>query len=153
MDERVTRLRTPEECEQFALNVADRLPPLAREAHRRAVELRAAAHGATSTAEREALQAVYAYEKALSAQRGKTVRAARTWQMINRHGIINAVERAVNRKEATAGYKALIAMGMQDFAFEAVVCRHPSVFSASALKRSQERLKEWDAGNAEFGGP
>ena len=151
MDERVTRLTTPEECEQFALNVANRFPELARQAHRRAVELKAATHDATSAAEIEALQAVYAYEKVLSDTRGKTVRASRTWQMIKRHGIIKAVERAVDRKEVTAGYTALVAMGMQDFAFEAVVCRHPSVFSPSALKRSQERLKEWDAGNAEAG--
>ena len=42
MDERVARLETPEECEQFAINVADRLPDLALAARWRAVELRAA---------------------------------------------------------------------------------------------------------------
>ena len=65
--------------------------------------------------------------------------------MIKRHGIIIAVERAVNRPKETAGYKALVDMGMQDFAFEVVVCRHPSVFSPEALKRSQDRLKEWQS--------
>ena len=65
--------------------------------------------------------------------------------MIKRHGIIIAVERAVNRPQETAGYKTLVDMGMQDFAFEAVVCRHPNVFSPEALKRSQERLKEWQS--------
>ncbi len=105
---------------------------------------RAAQHGATSAAEREALQAVYAYERVLCEKRGKTVRASRTWQMIKRHGIITAVERAVNRKDVTSGYKALVEMGMSDFAFEAVVCRHPSVFSTEALKRSRERLEEWE---------
>jgi hypothetical protein len=144
MDERVARLETPEECEQFAVNVADRMPELTLAARRRAVELRAALHGATSDAEREALQAVYAYERVLSEKHGKTVRAVRTWQMIKRHGIIKAVERAVDRPDETIGYTALIEMGMSDFAFEAVVCRHPSVFSADALKRSQERLKKWD---------
>jgi len=149
MDERISRLTTPEECEQVALNVETRLPELAREARRRAVELRAAAHGATSEAEREALEAVYAYEKVLSLKKGKNVRASRTWQMIKRHGIIIAVERAVNRQQETAGFKALVDMGMQDFAFEAVVCRHPSVFSPEALKRSQDRLKEWQTVEAE----
>ena len=66
--------------------------------------------------------------------------------MIERRGIIKAVERAVDRKEPTAGYKALVAMGMQDLAFEAVVCRQPNVFSPAAVSRSQERLKEWEAG-------
>jgi hypothetical protein len=142
MDERVARLNTPQECEQFAINVADRLPELALAARRRAVELRAAMHGAATDAEREALQAVYACERVLSNRRGKTVRASRTWQMIKRHGIIKAVERAVDRPDVTAGYTALVEMGMPDFAFEAVVCRHPNVFTAEALKRSQERLKE-----------
>jgi hypothetical protein len=143
MDERVARLETPEECEQFEINVADRLPDLALAARRRAVELRAALYGAASDAEREALQAVYAYERVLSQRHGKTVRASRTWQIIKRHGIIKAVERAVDRPDETAGYTSLIEMGMPDFAFEAVVCRHPTVFSAEALKRSQERMAEW----------
>ena len=151
MDERVARLNTPEECEQLALNVGNRLPELAQEARRRAVELRAALHDATSATEREALQAVYAYERVLCEKHGKNVRASRTWQMIERHGIITAVERAVNRTDVTAGYKALVEMGMQDFAFEAVVCRHPTVFSPEALKRSQERLKEWDNDTASAG--
>lgn len=149
MDDRIARLTTPEECEQVALNVESRLPDLAREARRRAVELRAAAHGAKSDAEREALEAVYAYEKVLSSIKGKNVRASRTWQMIKRHGIIIAVERAVNRQKETAGYKALVDMGMQDFAFEAVVCRHPSVFSPETLRHSQERVKEWQTGEVE----
>ncbi len=38
MDERVAGLETPEQCEQFALNVADRLPDLALAARRRAIE-------------------------------------------------------------------------------------------------------------------
>jgi hypothetical protein len=146
MDDRISKLSTPEECEQVALNVEAQLPELAREARRRAVELRAASHNAASEAEREALEAVYAYEKVLSAKHdGKNVRASRTWQMIKRHGIIIAVERAVNRPKETAGYKALVDMGMQDFAFERVVCRHPDLFSPEALKRSQDRLKEWQS--------
>lgn len=143
MDERVTRLKTPEECEQFALNVQVRLPDLAQAARRRAVELRAAAHGVATTAEGEALAAVYAYERVLSQKRGKKIRASRTWQMIERHGIIGAVERAVNRHADPAGYTALAEMGMQDLAFEAVVVRHPEVFSQDAVASSTKRLGEW----------
>ena len=143
MDERVARCETPEECEQFALNVQDRLPELAQAARRRAVELKAALYGAATAAEQEAIQAVYAYERVLSSKRGKTVRASRTWQMIKRLGIIAAVEKVVSRKDESSGYTTLVEMGMSDFAFEAVVCRHPSAFSAEALKRSQERLEGW----------
>jgi hypothetical protein len=64
--------------------------------------------------------------------------------MIKRHGIIGAVERAVNRKDVTIGYKSLIEMGMQDFAFEAVVVRYPALFSPETVKRATERMKEWE---------
>jgi hypothetical protein len=143
MDEKVERLTTPEECEQFAENVQKTLPVLAQEARRKGVELRAAAHGAESAAEREALRAVYAYERVLSAKHGHTTRASRTWQMIKRRGIIGAVESAVNRKQETVGYAALVEMGMQDFAFEVVVSRHPDLFSPDTVERAQTRMKEW----------
>jgi hypothetical protein len=143
VDERVARLKTPEECDQFIINVKDRHPELVQEARRRKVELRAAAHGAERTVEREALQAVYAYEEVLCKMRGKKVRASRTWQMIDRHGLIGAVERAVNRAAVTSGYRALVEMNMPDFAFEAVVLRHPSHFSPDAIRRSEERLNNW----------
>jgi len=145
MDGRVARLKTPDECEQFALNVQARLPDLAREARRRAVELCAASHGVTRAVEREAMEAVYAYERVLSGKRGKKVRASRTWQMIKRYGIVEAVERAVNRSTDASGYLALAEMGMKDLAFESVVVRYPESFSESAIRRSRERLQDWSA--------
>jgi hypothetical protein len=139
MDPRVARLTTPDECVQLAINA----PELADDARVRAIQLRAASHGANSDAEREAIEAVYAYEEVLSRIRGKKVRASRTWQMIKRHGILPAVERAVDRADETAGYTALVEMGLEKFAFEAVILRHPTVFSAKAVERSEERRKEW----------
>ena len=88
------RLATAEDCERLAKNVQESDPTLAREARRRAVELRAATQGAKTVAEQEALRAVYAYEEGLTKKRGRRTRASRTWQMIDRHGIIGAVERA-----------------------------------------------------------
>ena len=148
MDEVIAKFKTPESCEQFALNVEAHSPERAKAARRRAVELRAAAHGATSTAEREALEAVYAYERVLSASRGKKIRASRTWQMIERHGIIAAVDRVVSRRAESTGYTALVDMGMQDMAFEAVVLRHPELFTAEAIQRSRERLANHVGDNA-----
>lgn len=143
MDERIARLTTWKECEQLAINVEKRNPALAKEARRQAIVLQAVEYGAKSDAELEAIQAVYAYERVLNADRRRTVHASRTWQMIKRHGIIGAVEKAVNRPNVTSGYKALLKMGMAQFAFEAVVCRHPTVFSAEALAKSHERLNHW----------
>lgn len=144
MDEKVAKLKTSEECERFAKNAIERSrPDLADEARKRAVEIRAEAYGAKSQAERECLEAIYAYEEVLTAKNGRRTRASRTWQMIKRHGILEAVERAVNREAETAGYTALLKMGLQDYAFEAVVIRHPELFTPETVQRSQNRVNEW----------
>jgi hypothetical protein len=144
MDERVASLKTPEECERFAKNALERnRRDLADEARKRAVELRAQAYGAKSQVERECLEAIYAYEEVLTAKNGRRTRASRTWQMIKRHGILGAVERAVNREAETAGYTALLEMGLQDYAFEAVVVRHPELFSPETVQHSKARADEW----------
>ena len=62
--------------------------------------------------------------------------------MIKRHGILTAVDRAVNRPKETAGYAALLEMGLEDFAFEAVVVRYPELFSEEAVERSKERIEQ-----------
>jgi hypothetical protein len=142
-DDLISRLTSPEGCERFAKNVEVANPELALKARRRAVELMAASHNATSTVEKEALSAVYAYERVLSERKGKKTRASRTWQMIERHGIIEAIERAVNRPDDATGYTALAQMGMQDLAFESIVVRHPQSFSPEAVQRSQTRLDSW----------
>ena len=144
MDPRVLRLDTPEACERFAKNATERRrPDLANEARERAIHLRAAAFGPASDAEREALEAVYAYEEVLAKKNGKRTRASRTWQMIERHGIIEAVERAVNRPFETAGYTVLVEMGLLEYAFEAVILRHPARFSEAAVSISRQRMSEW----------
>jgi hypothetical protein len=141
MNDIVSKLKTPEECVIFEKNVTERgHPELALAARKRAIELRAQAHGAKTDAERESLEAVYAYERVLSATRGRNIRASRTWQMIDRHGIIGAVERAVNRKSETSGYRALLEMGLGEYAFEAVVLRYPALFSPEAVQHSQARI-------------
>jgi hypothetical protein len=152
MDGRVARPTTPEECDQLALNVEERLPDLAREARRRAVMLRAAAHGATTAAEQEAWGALYAYERVLATRRGRNIAASRTRQMIDRYGIIGAVERAVNRPADPTGYTLLAEMGMQDLTFEAVVLGHPEAFSSEAVARSRQRLKDWASATQEAPG-
>lgn len=147
MDERVARLTTPEDCEQFARSIDEHYPDLAQQAHRRAAELRADARaktlGLNGPSEREALQVIYAYEYVLSKKKGKRTPASRTWQMVQRRGIIGAVERLVKRRTVTPGYLTLVEMKMQDITFEAVVLRYPDHFSADAVRRSTERLKVW----------
>lgn len=145
----IDRLTTPEECEQLAKNVQKENPKLAIRSHRKAVELRAAKHGAETAVEREAMRAVYAYDECLTKKNGRKTRASRTWLMIKNHGIIGAVERAVNRKDETQGYTILAEMSMQDFAFEHVILRYPELFSPEAIERSKERVEQMNSEDTE----
>lgn len=141
MNERIAKLKTPEECAVFAKNVTERgRTDLALAARKRAIQLRTESFGATSEVERECIEAVFAYEEVLSAKRGRRQPASRTWPMIKEHGVIEAVERVVKRKDDALGYTALVEMGLEEHAFEAVILRHPSAFSAEAIARSKERL-------------
>ena len=144
MDDRVKKLDTPTKCEIFAKNalLKDR-EDLAKQAKERAIQLKAEDYGAETLAEKEAIKAVYAYEEVLSANNGKKTRASRTWPMIQKYGIINAVERAVDRKAETKGYTALLEMGLEAYAFEAVILRYPELFSESAVEISRQRMSEW----------
>ena len=138
--EAIEQIKTPERCEQYARNVEARNPEMARIARRRAVELRAQKYGGATAAERDAVRAVCAYERARTEMKGRTVHASRTWQMIRNRGIIPAVEYIVTRSKETEGYRTLIEMGMQDMAFEAVVLRHEHLFTEKAIAKSRERL-------------
>lgn len=142
MDSRVSKLTTVADCESFAVN-ARRLgaQDLADQARKRAVQIRAASHGALSEVEYECLQAVYAYEEVLGAERKRRQPANRTWQMIKNYGIIPTVERVVTKREVTAGFSALAQMGLLDYAFEAVILRHPASFSADAIATAKQRLE------------
>lgn len=144
MDDRIKKLATPQQCEIFAKNArAKGREDLARQAQKQAVVLRAKDHHASTDAEKEALQAVYAYEESLAKKNGKRTRASRTWQMIKRHGIIEAVERAVNRPTETQGYSLLAEMGLEEYAFEAVILRYPEAFSEDAVRVASRRMDEF----------
>lgn len=143
MDPRVARLKTVEDCENFAKNATERgHPELATDARERAVQLRAEAYGATTDVERECLEAIYAFEEVKSEENGRRTRASRTWQMIKRRGIIPAVEHIITKRDVTDGFTTLTEMGLKDYAFEAVVVRNPSHFSAEAVEVSRQRLEE-----------
>ena len=138
----IQKLKTPEECIQLAKNLRDRNPDLAQEAQRRAIELRAISHGNKDEVHLELFKALYAYEEVLSKKNKKKTRATRTWQMIKRHGIIGAAERAADRKIEPLGYKVLVEMGMQDLTFEAVIDRYSNAFNPIVVFRARARLKE-----------
>jgi hypothetical protein len=61
--------------------------------------------------------------------------------MVDKYGIIGAVERIVTRPDDATGYRVLVEMGMEDMAFEAIVLRHPDVFSSQAVEHSRLRMQ------------
>lgn len=143
MDYRVERLRTPAECESFAKNaMARNHPDLAIAARRKALDLQAATHGASSTAEIEAFAAVYAYELHLTRKNGRQTRATKTWAVAKSHGIIEAIKQAVGRTPDPAVAVTLRELGLQDLTFEALVLRHEAAFDAATVELSRARLAE-----------
>jgi len=141
MDYRVERLRTPAECEIFAKNAnARNHPELALAAQRKAIDLKVSTHETSSPVEAEGLAAVYAYEALLTRRNGKKTRATGTWQAIKRYGIIEAIQRAVNRPPEGPATVTLRDLGLEDLTFEALVVRHEASFSAAAIEVSKARL-------------
>ena len=143
MDGRVLKLKTIEECDAFRTNAIERgYNELAAEARQRKVQIKAESYGTQSDVERECIEALFAYEEVLTEKRGRTQKATRTWPMIAKYGVIDTVERVVNREADASGYTALVEMGLKDYAFEAIILRHPEAFSKEAVMRSRQRMHE-----------
>ena len=152
--ERIQNLATTDQCETFARNALNAKPQrhdLAIAAYKRAIEILTAQYtqqhntATLSEVEKACISAVYAYERCLSLKNGRKTRANRTWQMIQRHGILQAAERAVDRPEETLGYQTLVEAGLGEFAFEHIIVRYPDQFSVSAVQRSAQRLGEMNS--------
>lgn len=115
-------------------------PNRSRAAKRIQVQQRAAAHKPSSAVEREAYEAVYAWEAAATKINGRTTRANRTWPAIAKKGVIATIEEIVTRKKETPAYRGLVEMGMEDLSFEAVVLRHKEAFTPEAVAASAARI-------------
>jgi len=143
MDYRVERLRTPAECESFALNAIDRKhPELASAARRKALTMQAATHHASSPVEAEAFAAVYAYELHLTRKNGRKTRAGKTWAIVKSRGIIKAIQAAVSNTPDPAVLAGLRELGLEDLAFDALVVRHEATFDAATVELSRSRMAE-----------
>jgi hypothetical protein len=129
MHELVMRIKDPDLCAVFAENAVKRgHPELATQALRRAVDLRAEDYGTTSPAELAAVRAIYAYEAALTFNKGKRTRATGTWQMVSRQGIFAAIAKRMEGRNAVDLTPALDELGMADYSFTAVRDLYPEAF-------------------------
>jgi hypothetical protein len=80
MDEIISKLKTPEECIEFA----EKCTNLAQEARLRAIELRALTHGNSSEVETELWKVLYAYEEVLCKKNKRRTLASRTRHHLNK---------------------------------------------------------------------
>lgn len=133
MHELVERIKDPELCYVFARNATRKgHPELAVQAYRRAVDLRAQQHEPANDAEAAALRAIYAYEEALSYAKGKRTRATGTWQLVNRHGVLPALDKRLRSRSGDEVAPTLAELGMEDYSFRAVREAYPEAFEAIA---------------------
>lgn len=136
-EQRALSAKTPEEAESLEANaLKGGNKTLAQLARRRGIELRARINGqgAITDIEHECVESVYALEKCS----GK--RANYTWRMLKARGILPAVEQLVTKKQESPGYTKLAELGLQRYAFEAVVLRHKDAFTPEAVAASLKRL-------------
>jgi hypothetical protein len=144
MDERVSKLKTPEECRAFMANARNLgRDDLAEEALLHAVALRVKAHPSHSAVEAECVEAVCAYEEALAARSGRRLSAAPTWTTIKKVGALQAIDKVVSQPDESARIGALRAHGLEHLAYEHVVVRHRSEFSFEAVELSRKRIAQW----------
>lgn len=86
----------------------------------------------------EVEQAIGLYERTT----GKP--ATRTRQMIERYGYIQTLSRLMVSADLQQGFRALRDAGQLDQTFEALVARHPALFSDEVVAAAQWRLNSSD---------
>jgi hypothetical protein len=141
MDPKVERLKTPEECRSFIGNARLRgADDLAKQAYQRIVALRTQSYDPKNDIERQCVEAIYAYEEAISARSSRRIAATKTWQLAKQQGIFVAVDKAAGRPEDPEIYPMLVSLGLEQFAFENVVVQHPDEFGFEAVQQSRARV-------------
>ncbi len=93
------------------------------------------------TFEHDVWQSIFALEGALSDERGKSIRLARTRQKIVRDGELKCVADLILGKPSK-GFQLLAEREMLNLSFEAVALRHRDKFSDPALMAATERATE-----------
>ena len=72
------------------------------------------------------------------------VPAARTRQMIQRHGAIEALSKLVESADLQSGFRILRDRDQLDSTFEALIVRHEALFRKNVVEAARWRLKNAD---------
>lgn len=135
-----TQLKTQADALQFMKN-AERLGrrDLYQVAFRRYCEL----SGLDGSADvlRDVWKAISAFELLMTERNGKTTRAARTRQKLNRDGPIKLVADLALRPTPSDGFITLIENGMPDLTFEYIAIRYPKQFGDEVIAAAKKRLE------------
>jgi hypothetical protein len=92
--------------------------------------------------EREFYSTLAAYEELLSEKNGKTTKASRTRQKLQRRGVIQCLEDWAVANTPTDGFKLLIDAGLIELTGEYLLLKYPEHFSSNALEKARHRLKQ-----------
>ncbi len=136
--ERIAKCNEPSELRRMADNAKAAGNETVREAALRRLYT-VSPDAEPGTLEHDVWQSIFALERALTEERGKTTLLSRTRQKISRDGELETVADLV-RKPASDGYRMLINRGWPDLTFEAVALRHPDRFDAEVLNAATKRL-------------
>jgi hypothetical protein len=108
-------------------------------AFRRFCELSGAA--ADSDVLKDVWKVISAFELLMTERNGRTTRAARTRQKLDRDGPVKLVSDLALRPIPSEGFVTLVENGMADLTFEHIAIRHPDKFGQDVIASARRRLE------------
>lgn len=141
IEQRIQSCKTYTQCLNLVRNAA-RLghPDIELRAYKHSIKVRAALHKPASEIEWEGYEALYAYEDGLSRKNKRRTRGGGTRKLIQNHGMIGALDRAVNLPDDPTGFTLLKELQIEEYAFEHIVVRHADQFPPETVRKAKERL-------------
>ncbi len=89
---------------------------------------------------KDVLKAISAFELLMTERNGKTTRASRTRQKLNRDGPVKLVADLSVRPVPSDGFRTLVENGMADLTFEYIAILHPMHFDEQTILAAKKRL-------------
>lgn len=94
------------------------------------------------TIEHDFWQTIHAFEHALTEERGKTTRLARTRQKVARVGVLETLKDWALGTKSTDGFQMLLERSMPELTGEAIVLRHAHAFEENVVAAARRRLQD-----------